>query len=241
VPLGLPCDLTWYKLLTDWGSLLSGFLALLAGGLAYVAGIMQANATREAVARQLAAHAAARATEIADIRAAVRTEVIAAAKFVVGALSICEGVAHGGTLIPRSDANVIVAALQEPIVFPAVADRIAALANPHLLVQFYGRVGEARALARTLASATVPAPPTNPSSPVVLVTRENVLVIADALVTALQLARAIIANVPGEQSPEEAFVTARTLVEIDAAETAAKSTFPDAESFTEDAAAEAGG
>lgn len=39
--LGLACDLTWYKLLTDWGSFIGGLLALIAGGLAYLAGLFK--------------------------------------------------------------------------------------------------------------------------------------------------------------------------------------------------------
>jgi hypothetical protein len=148
VPLGLPCDLTWYKLLTDWGSLIAGLLALVAGGLAYVAGLMQAKATRQAVEKQLAAEAAERAAEAIEIRVAVRSEVIAVSKFIIGTLSICEGIAKLETRMPRSDANAIVKGLQEPIVFPALADRIALLNNPHLPVQFYMRIGEAPAPCR---------------------------------------------------------------------------------------------
>jgi hypothetical protein len=46
--MGWPADLTWYKLLTDWGSLIGGFFALVAGALAYFSGKLQANATRQA-------------------------------------------------------------------------------------------------------------------------------------------------------------------------------------------------
>jgi hypothetical protein len=45
-----PYDLTWYKLLTDWGSLIGGVFALIAGGIAYGAGLHQANATRKQIA-----------------------------------------------------------------------------------------------------------------------------------------------------------------------------------------------
>ena len=40
--LGLPLDLTWYKLLTDWGSLIGGCFALIAGFIAYRASCIQA-------------------------------------------------------------------------------------------------------------------------------------------------------------------------------------------------------
>jgi hypothetical protein len=42
--MGLPVDLTWYKLLTDWGSLIGGSFALIAGAALYIIGRVQANA-----------------------------------------------------------------------------------------------------------------------------------------------------------------------------------------------------
>jgi hypothetical protein len=227
MPLGFPYDLSLYKLLTDWGSLIAGFLALVAGMFAYFA-------AREVTDRQLKAQAEERIAEIHNIRAAVRTEIIALSKFIIGTLSICEGVATQGTKIPRSDANFIVRALQEPNVFPAVADRVAFLSNPHLAIQFYMRIGEAKALANTLSLATAPVPGTaflTSAAPIIFVDRGNALVIADALITALELARAIVADVPADASPLEGFVTTQTLQDIDAAIAAARATFPDAESF----------
>jgi hypothetical protein len=55
--LGLPADLTWYKLLVDGGSFIGGVFALLAGAIAYLAGWLQARATRQAADRQIAAAA----------------------------------------------------------------------------------------------------------------------------------------------------------------------------------------
>jgi hypothetical protein len=55
--MGLPFDLTWYKLLTDWGSVVGGLIALIAGGLAYKAGIIQAKATQQAADKQIAVNA----------------------------------------------------------------------------------------------------------------------------------------------------------------------------------------
>jgi len=46
--MGWPADLTWYKLLTDWGSFIGGGAALIAGVLAFIA-------TRQATNRQIAA------------------------------------------------------------------------------------------------------------------------------------------------------------------------------------------
>jgi len=54
--IGLPTDLSWYKLLTDWGSLIGGVFALIAGAAAYFAGKAQAKATWQAAYDQLAAN-----------------------------------------------------------------------------------------------------------------------------------------------------------------------------------------
>jgi hypothetical protein len=234
MPLGLPCDLTIYKLLTDWGSFIAGLLALVAGGIAYAAGLQQASATKRAMDRQLAAQTAAQAAEVANVRTALRAEVVAFVKFVIGTLDICEGIAKKTTTMPRSQANAIVRGLQEPSVFPAVADRIAALANPHLPVQFYARIEEAKSIANTLSLATDAygvAGIAGAVIPVPMVTPANALPIADCLITALQLGRAIVADQPADASPAEQFVTAETVQQIDAAIASAKQTFPDAESF----------
>jgi hypothetical protein len=39
--IGWPADLTWYKLLTDWGSLIGGVFALRAGAALYIGGRQQ--------------------------------------------------------------------------------------------------------------------------------------------------------------------------------------------------------
>ena len=46
--IGLPLDLTWYRLLTDFGSLIGGIFALLAAAALYIIGRRQAKATVEA-------------------------------------------------------------------------------------------------------------------------------------------------------------------------------------------------
>ena len=232
MPLGFPGDLSFYKLLTDWGSILAGLLALVAGYLAYRAGGEQADATRKATDRQLKDQADAQTAEILNIKTAIRAEVIAFAKFVIGALENCQGIAAGTLTIPRSDANAIVRGLQKPTVFPAVADRIALLKNPHLPVQFYIRIDEAKDMANTLSFATVArlgAHGTETSN--ITVDRSNALAIADCLITALQLARAMIIDVPANMSKIEQFVTNQTGKDIDAAMAAARTSFPDASSF----------
>jgi hypothetical protein len=55
VDAGRPADLTWYKLLTDWGSLIGGVFALIAGVALYVIGRRQVTATTLAADREIAA------------------------------------------------------------------------------------------------------------------------------------------------------------------------------------------
>ena len=50
--IGWPADLTWYKLLTDWGSFIGGSFALIAGAALYCIGQKQAKLTK------IVAHAA---------------------------------------------------------------------------------------------------------------------------------------------------------------------------------------
>jgi hypothetical protein len=103
-----------------------------------------------------------------------------------------------------------------------------------LAIQFYMRIGKAKALANTLSLAVAPEPSTTflkGPAPIIFVDRGNALVIADALITAPELARALVADAPADASALERFVTTQTLQDIDAAMAAARATFPDAESF----------
>jgi hypothetical protein len=53
--MGWPADLTWYRLLTDWGSLIGGGFALVAGAALYIIGRHQVRATTQAADREIAA------------------------------------------------------------------------------------------------------------------------------------------------------------------------------------------
>jgi hypothetical protein len=53
--MGWPADLTWYRLLTDWGSLIGGIFALIAGAALYIIGRHQVRATTQAADREIAA------------------------------------------------------------------------------------------------------------------------------------------------------------------------------------------
>jgi hypothetical protein len=53
--IGWPPDLTWYKLLTEWGSVIGGVFALIAGLAVVIIGRVQVQATRETADKQIAA------------------------------------------------------------------------------------------------------------------------------------------------------------------------------------------
>ena len=47
--IGLPADLTWYRLLTDWGSVIGGVFALIAGGIAFMGALWAARTQVRAI------------------------------------------------------------------------------------------------------------------------------------------------------------------------------------------------
>jgi hypothetical protein len=71
----LPPDLTWYKLLTDWGSFIGGVFALIAGSAAYVAGLLQARATKAAARAQVDAERERAELEVETLRKSLAIEV----------------------------------------------------------------------------------------------------------------------------------------------------------------------
>ena len=46
---GWPADLTWYRLLTDWGSVIGGVFALIAGGIAFIGALWAARTQVRAI------------------------------------------------------------------------------------------------------------------------------------------------------------------------------------------------
>jgi hypothetical protein len=72
---GPPPDLTWYKLLTDWGSFVGGFFALIAGAVAYLAGWLQARATQTAARMQVEADQRKEERELESLRKSLAIEV----------------------------------------------------------------------------------------------------------------------------------------------------------------------
>lgn len=124
---GFPPDLTWYKLLTDWGSLIGGALALVAGLIAYLAGRLQARATQNAADAQIKAERSRHDQDAATLRKSLAMEL---RQMVVRSLGTHRSLARllthtTGQITSRMiESSVIMPA---PIVYPAVADRISVL------------------------------------------------------------------------------------------------------------------
>jgi hypothetical protein len=126
--LGLPLDLTWYKLLTDWGSLIGGGFAFIAGIVAYLAGRTQAKATREAAEMQVKADRRKHDQEVETLRNSLAIELRRILPQALGTHSSLK------KRLPAQPGNPITASILEslvgvpaPIVYPAVADRIGLL------------------------------------------------------------------------------------------------------------------
>ncbi len=233
--IGFPQDLTIYKLFADWGSLFAAVIALVAGVIAYLAGVYQARATREAAHMQIAAMNQQRSEEIAQVSDAVRTEVTAFVKYVIGAVGICQQI-NNGLKIPVQDARYIAKSFWgDPIVYPAVADRVGLLPYPHSTTEFYMRLSEVRSMLEALRTKTDLPSHMNVSVPPQFVTAEFAATIVESLVTALQLARPIVANEgsPSTKSQLATLVQTTVVGQIDECLVSAKAVFPNAESFKE--------
>jgi hypothetical protein len=135
--------------------------------------------------------------ETAKVSAAVSTEVASLSTYVIGAIEICQGIANGTQRIPSFEASYIMQRLwAEPVIYTAVADRVGLLPHPNATVQFYMRLSEAKAMIQSLqAKIGRHAAEVGPAMAAMdHVTPEFAQAIADCLVTAFQLARAIIAD-----------------------------------------------
>jgi hypothetical protein len=117
----------WYELLKDMGSLIGGATALLAGGIAYWAGRIQAKATRRAADMQIAAERERHDREIETVRRSLAVELRQIIARAYGAhTSLARLIAPGrGQITARMVESS--AGVPLPVVYPAVADRIALL------------------------------------------------------------------------------------------------------------------
>jgi hypothetical protein len=219
-------------------ALLCGFFAALmgssragevAGALgSFVGGLIGAGGAVLAVYLALSGE---RREEANKVSAAVKTEVASLTTYVIGAIEICQGIANGSLEVPAQDASYIMRKLwSEPVVYAAVADRVGLLPHPNATVQFYMRLAEAKAMLESLQTKSTNAATTAASARREKVTPEFAATIADSLITALQLARAILGREGSNQMAE--WVGQVMIGQIDECLRSARASFPNAESFT---------
>lgn len=163
------------------------------------------------------------------VRAAVRLEVTTYSKYVIGSLDVCKKIAAQGLSIPMLDAEYVSKALVDPVIYPAVSDRIGLLQRPQATIEFYMRIAEAKSnlsAMRQKASGL-----TQAQSQMTLIQPSSAEVVADSLITALQMARHIVADHDSTRTAMDLFVQNVTLKNVDEALAAAQVVFPNAESF----------
>jgi hypothetical protein len=185
--LGMPQDLTWYKLLTDWGSLIGGGFALVAGVIAYLAGRTQATATQNAAELQAGVEREKHDQEVETIRQSIAIELRQVVGRAFNAHKLLAGLSTktDGQITARMVDNS--ASVPVPIVYPAIADRIAFLKSEAMdVVIVYQLIEIGReGAARLLRSRT-------PDDIGVL----NVAVVAEAFLQACLYARDILPKLP---------------------------------------------
>lgn len=193
----------------------------------FIGGIIGAGGAIWAVYLTLARQ---RQEDTAKVSDAVRTEVTAYVKYIIGAVEVCAEIATKGLKIPCQDARYIAKNFWgDPIVYPAVADRVGLLPHPNATIEFYMRLAEVRGMLEALRTKTDPSSATYVSPPVQYVTPEFAVSIADSLITALQLAHPIVANDGNlAKSHLAAWVQTTVVSQIDECLKSAKVSFPNA-------------
>jgi hypothetical protein len=174
--------------------------------------------------------------ETAKVADAVRTEVTTLVKYVIGAIKICQQIKSGEIQVPRQDAHYIVKNFaNDPVIYPAIADRVGLLPHPHATTEFYMRLSETKTMVEMLRIKTDPPGITYSSTPLEYIKPEFAETVAESLITALQLARPIVAN-EGDSSGKSqlaVWVQVTVVSQIDDCFKSARVSFPNAESFKE--------
>jgi hypothetical protein len=164
-------------------------------------------------------------SELDPMSSAVVTEVTALSKYIMGAIEVCIELATGKRHVPQTDATYIVRKLfAPPTVYNAMADRIGLLPHPDATTQFYMRLEEVKAATSAIEMAVKFqwAPGMGPPP---LITRDIIAPVADMLITALQLAKSIIADAKSGP-PLERRIREITVNQIEECFVAAKQAFP---------------
>src|SRR5215467_10155707 len=169
-----------------------------------------------------------REEEIEKVSAAVLREVAELCKQPIGQLGACAGIHTGQIKSPKSDLARMFHT-PEPVIYPAIADRIARLPRPTFIVAFYSQLQETKGVVALIANS----PPTDE-----FITPGHIQQLTDLLISQCQLARFILTNaepVPCREGLLVAAQRAHMLKVLDEQLVAAKHLFPDAESFQQQA------
>lgn len=90
--------------------------------------------------------------EIQKVSAAVLAEVVALAKFPLGQLEMCEQLKYGQVKVPKAGLPMAMH-VPEPVIYPAVADRVSRLPSAMLVVAFFSGLAELRGLVSLIANS----------------------------------------------------------------------------------------
>jgi hypothetical protein len=170
-----------------------------------------------------------RKEDMAKVRAAVRTEVTTYSKYLIGTLEVCKQIATQAAKIPTVDAEYIGKNLVDPVIYPAVADRAGLLRRPQATIEFYMRIAETKS--NLSAIYRKDARLTQGQADMTHVQPSHAEIVADSLITALQLARHIVADDDPTRTEMDISIQKAMLADIDEALVSAKVVFPNAESF----------
>jgi hypothetical protein len=192
-------------------ALIVGFLVALmdskagevAGALgAVIGGAIGAGGAAVAVYMMLAGQ---RADDTEIVSAAVLAEIAELCKFPIGQLGACFVIQGGGLDAPKSSLPALMHT-PEPIVFPAVADRVSRLPSATLVVSFYSRLSETRGLIEIIVLAPSVAQPIDPAGE--KLASYHIQGLADLLISQCQVAKMILETVDADGIKETALVRA---------------------------------
>jgi len=181
--LGFASDLTWIRLLTDWGSLIGGGLAFVAGVIAYLAGRSQATATRRAADAQIAAERRSYDQGVETLHNSIALEFRLVVGRAFGAhISLAKLYAPSSDPITsRMIESSVVIPL--PVVYPVIADRIALLKDDAMdVIITYQLIEVAREYASQLVHYRTPDN----------ISKVNVMAVADGFLAACLYAKGVL-------------------------------------------------
>ena len=168
-----------------------------------------------------------RQEEINKVSSAIISEVAELCKAPMGQLGACFLIKSSEMRVPTPHIKYLFNT-PEPVIFPAVADRISRLPRPTLVVTFYMQLAETRGMIDLLA---------NTGNPQEWTDFGMVREIADLLISQCQLAHMILTTAP-LQPDEDPLLTAKRhqiVAQLEHQLEEARRRFPEAASFTDQA------